>query len=96
MQDFDIKNPPEEITVTIYLGISDEYGWLRLLESEVDIYTIVSEPVQVTFKIASREAITKGVIEGMRKEEQNIRAEAESKCKRIDEKIQSLLAIESK
>ncbi len=91
------NNLPETITLNLSAYVSD-HGWVRTLDesdkSVADSYTeISSEPVEVTFKIKQRDEITGELVDRLREESQKVRADAEIKCQRIDEKINSLLAL---
>ena len=50
----------------------------------------------VEFDVPPRDVLIPGFVAAYRKEQQKIRAEAESKVNRLDEEIQKLLAIEDK
>jgi hypothetical protein len=58
-------------------------------------YVLVQE-VEVDFEAPPREVLVNGTIEAYRKEQQNIRAEAESKVNRIQQAIDDLLCLEYK
>ncbi len=94
----DINNLPEEITTTLYAYYNTDFNFISYRDNN-DIrdstMVLMSEGVSVDFKITGRDVITKNVVDGLKAESQKIRADAEVKCKRIDDKINSLLAIES-
>ena len=99
MEDLDINDLPEEVTINTVLQINTKYGFVLVRDSEDDVregYASLSEPLEVTFKISkSRSDITKEAVDNLKAESQKIRAEAESKCNRIDEQMQRLLALSS-
>jgi len=93
--DIDINNLPDEITTDVYLLLS-EHGYVTMHTDVMDCYTTLGEPVQVTFKLKGREDITSEIVTKLNKEAASIRADAEIKCQRIEDKIQSLLALPEK
>jgi hypothetical protein len=86
---------PEEITLTVTL-IMSEYGTIMVNAGDIDGYTTIGEPVEVTFKTKDRESICKEMVIDLREKASKIRAAAESQCVQIEEKIQSLLALPNK
>ncbi len=90
----DINNLPEEITTDVYL-MMDDSGWLASNIAELDKFYTTIGKVEVTFKIKRKDNITGDIVDRLKDESQKIRADAEVKCKMIDDKINSLLAIES-
>lgn len=95
MNDYDIKNLPNEITETIYLGWSQEYGWTQTFRKPECIggYILISEPAEVTFKIKPSEDAINNAVSELRDKIQEIRAKSEAQCNAIEEKIQSYLAL---
>ncbi len=90
--ELDINNLPKEVTVNVSLMIDDD-GWLCAnLYNASDIYTTIGE-VEVTFKIKQKAEITDEIVDRLKNESQKIRADAEVKCERIEQKIQTLLAL---
>ncbi len=93
-----INELPKEITMDLVLESTD-WGWLRVYEAKDTCIggntniSISSETVTVTFKTKGKTDITAGLVENLKAESQKIRADAEVKCKEIDEKINSLLAL---
>ena len=61
----------------------------------IDGYTAVSEPIEIKFKLKNRDELTNQMVAQMREQITETRANAESKCKILEEKIQSLLALPS-
>ncbi len=92
--DIDINNLPEEITTDVYL-LMDDSGWLTSNITELNKFYTTIGKVEVTFKIKHKDKITGDIVGRLKAESQKIRADAEVKCKMIDDKINSLLAIES-
>ncbi len=96
--DIDINNLPEEITVEMYAYYNTEFNFISYRDNN-DVrnsaMVLMSEGVSMTFKTANKGAITKQAVDNLKAESQKIRADAEVKCKRIDDKINSLLAIEN-
>ncbi len=95
----DINNLPEEITMDLVLVVT-EFGWLKAFNADdgsvIENHTkLTNKTTRVTFKIGSIKEIKGGVVDKLKAESKKIRADAEVKCKRIDDKINSLLAIES-
>ncbi len=92
--EIDISNFPEEITTDVYL-MMDDAGWLSSdLVGLSELYTTIGK-VEVTFKIKQKDKITGDIVERLKDESKKIRADAEVECKIIDDKINSLLAIEN-
>ncbi len=92
-----VNDLPKKVTMNLVLTVSD-FGWLKVFdasdESVINNYIgLTVEPVSVTFKIGSKADITAGLVENLKAESQRIRADAEVKCKEIDEKVNSLLAL---
>ncbi len=90
----DINNLPEEVTTDVYL-LMDDSGWLASNITELSEHYTTIGKVEVTFKIKRKDKITGDIVDRLKDGAQKIRADAEVKCKRIDDKINSLLAIES-
>jgi hypothetical protein len=90
--DFDTTNPPKEITLNVYPMLS-EHGWVTLNDIPLPNYVLLADPVEVTFKIKMKEELTSNLVDNLKTQEQEIRAKAEIKCKNIQDKIQSLLAL---
>ena len=92
--EFDINNPPEEITIDVFLSLS-EYGHLAVshLSIESQGYTNLAEPIKATFKLKKRNEITDGMVDNLKAEKQKLIADTEVKCNRIDDKINQLLAL---
>ena len=57
---------------------------------------VACDTVEVEFDDPPRDALVNGAVEACRKEQQRIRAEAQSKVSAIDDEIQRLLCIENK
>ncbi len=96
--DIDINNLPEEITVEMYAYYNTDFNFISYRDNNYarsGTMVLISDAVSVDFKITGRDVITKNVVDGLKAESQKIRADAEVKCKMIDDKINSLLAIES-
>ena len=94
--DINIKEMPDSITVKVYPVVHATYGWLSLLDSppaEHGDYIGIGDPVEVTFKLGSREDAMNDVISKLKKEQSEIRVESERKCMGLEEKIQQLLAL---
>ena len=90
-----IDELPEEKTVSIYLYLNTEYDYTTTFEQERDEpqYVLLAEPVEVTFKIKAEQDVKNTMISKLKETRTKTRADAEIKCKLIDEKIQSLLAL---
>jgi len=88
----DINDMPAEVTMTVIPTISP-YGTVCLYRKVMDDYTQIAEPIEITFKTISGDVIKNGVVENLKAESTQIRAEAEMQCKIIEDKIQSLLAL---
>ncbi len=91
----DINDLPETVTVYIYPLLSS-YGNVMVHTNTIDGYTQIGEPVSVTFKTRSKDVIVSDVVANLKEESSKIRAKAEVECNRINDKINSLLAIEDK
>lgn len=91
----DINDLPEEVTFKVYPLLSD-YGSVMASKSEIDGYITIGDPVEVTFKVKTKDVISKELIVTLKDKASKIRAVAESECGQIEEKIQSLLALPNK
>ena len=92
----DIKELPEEITVMVCPCVHSHYGWFALHEdplTECSDYIGIGDPVEVTFKLGSREDAMNDVIGKLKKEQAEIRVDSEKRCMGLEEKIQQLLAL---
>ena len=87
-----INDLPEEIELKLVPMLS-AYGYITVHEKLLDGYVQIGAPFTVKFKTISKDVITKGVVDNLKAESQKIRADAEVKCKLIDEKINTLLAL---
>jgi hypothetical protein len=72
---------------------ANERGWVTLHDYVMTDYTLISEPVEVTFKLKKREEVNSSLVKCLKAEAQKITADAEIRCHAINEKIQSLLAL---
>ncbi len=88
----DVNNLPEEVTTKIYL-MMDDSGWLTSNISELSKYYTTIGSAEVTFKIKQKAEITDEIVDRLRDESQKIRADAQVECERIEQKIQTLLAL---
>lgn len=88
----DANELPEEITLNL-VPILSEYGSVLVHESDLEGYTTIGEPVEVTFKLKTKDVISKEIVVSLREKASKIRATAESQCVQIEERIQSLLAL---
>ena len=88
----DANDLPEEVTLSVY-PIMTDYGLVMVSTSEIDSYTTIGDSVEVTFKIKTKDVISKELVAGLKDKASKIRASAESECAQIEEKIQSLLAL---
>lgn len=91
---FDINNPPEEITLTV-IPVVSEYGGIYLTDIMIDGYVQIAEPMDITFKVRQRDEITSRMVYALKAEKQKIIADSEVKCNHIDDKIHQLLALPS-
>lgn len=91
--EMDINNLPDELTVRTFLMV-DQFGWITMHTDEMDNYIVLSE-MDVTFKLKPREDVVNESIARLRAIIKETRAKAETECKQIEEKIQSLLALPS-
>lgn len=90
--DIDLNNLPEKITVGVIL-MSDDSGYTVASSRIFSGYSVIAEPVKVTFKLLKKSDITKNTVSRLKAESTKILADAELARKSIDDKIKSLLAI---
>ncbi len=97
IEEADQSNLPEAITATLYLqqNIAHGYFYVSQFKPDEEFYTLIAEPMDVTFKIKDNDEIIKKVVENLRSQIQKTRADAEMKCNGLEEKIQSLLCLEA-
>lgn len=88
-----IEDIPSEITVTQIPQMHPDLGNPVLHGRVMPGYIKIGEPVTITFKTLSTDAVRGGAVEELRKQVATIRAESEMQCKGIEERIQSLLSI---
>lgn len=97
MNDLDINNLPEEYTTTIYIYWNNKYQYANISDYSPDDDDperfLIAEPLEVTFKIRPKEDTVKEAVDGLRKNIEAIRARANVECNKLEEKIQSLLAL---
>ena len=95
----DIKNLPEIFAIKARLEMSNEGGYMCIREvyrddmESMNGYSVVSEDFEFSVKALGRAEITKKAVTDLRGQIQEIRGAAELQCKRIDETIQSMLAL---
>lgn len=97
-----INEMPKEITVRLIPQMHIEFGFMHFSEEHVvdgdaliaDGYVQIGDPVEVTFSIKT-DNTKEQVVNNLRQKVAKIRAESERECMRIEEKIQSLLALPS-
>lgn len=96
MIEFDIKNPPKEYTTTLYPTYNHRFGLVALYEDgkqDDPECTPLADPIKITFKIKNNTDLVSGSINMLRLDKNATLDYAEIKCREIDERIQSLLAI---
>ena len=83
----------------VYIGAQAPYSGTEFMYSAFSFdpsnmgYILVDE-MEIEFNEPPRDVLVNGAISAYRAEQQKIRAEAQSKITLLDEKIQSLLALE--
>lgn len=84
----------------VYVYWNARYGFLSLhysdaLEDSVE-YILLGTSEEITVPLIAREDVVNKQVEALRAERQRILAESQRRADEIDQKIQSLLAIEHK
>lgn len=94
--DLNINNLPETITVDVYPSVHANYGFFTVWSGSVcESYIPIGEPVSVTFTLSPSNTAMQSAVDALRAEQQEIRAKSERQCMELENKIQSLLALES-
>lgn len=89
----------KKMTVFVHLsnsqwGAGTEYSLFNLDMTDYG-YTLVATS-EIEFEEPSRNDVVAGLVRGLRHEQQEIKAEAQSKVNRLQERIDSLLCLEYK
>ena len=98
----DLNNIPETLTLKLRLTINksgwvwqqEMTNWDDELNKLDDDETWLSDTVEVTFQTVDVTSVKNNLIKGLKEQKNKIRVAAEQECVEIEEKINSLLAIE--